>query len=222
MRWSVPDRHAHVRRPNHHRHPRGAKVLLNRLGNLPGQPLLNLRPPRKHLNGPRQFAQPDHLAPRGQVRHIHRAHKRQQVMLAHRRKRNPSQHDGPVGFLVEDSAEMLGRVLRKTAEDLAVRPGHPGRGIEQAVAIRVFTDGEEDLANRRLNTGLIDAGATGQGRRDVQSAGLDSVIVPAAATILTVESCNHGVLPADRSKNVQIVQLEENSTIGLVCQLFWV
>jgi hypothetical protein len=64
---------------------------------------------------------------------------------------------------LERGGEHLGRVDPQAGEELGVRPGDPGRGALQTLAVRVLTDGDEDLPDRLLNTsqvdGLLDRGA---------------------------------------------------------------
>ena len=59
----------------------GRDFRVDRFGNLVGQALLHLQPPREHLDEPRDLAQPDHPGARD-VRHVTFAEKRQQMVLA--------------------------------------------------------------------------------------------------------------------------------------------
>ena len=68
-----------------HGHALRLQVLLNRIGDLLGQLLLNLQTLGVDVDDASQLAQPDH-APIGNVSHVRLADKRQEVMLAHRVK----------------------------------------------------------------------------------------------------------------------------------------
>ncbi len=57
---------------------------------------------------------------------------------------------------LEGGGEDLGRIDAQAGEQLGVRPGDPGRGALQTVAVRVLTDGDEDLPDRFLDAGQVD------------------------------------------------------------------
>jgi hypothetical protein len=57
---------------------------------------------------------------------------------------------------LERGGEHLRRVDPQTGEKLGVRPGDPGGSPLQAVAVRVLTDGDEDLPDRLLDPGQVD------------------------------------------------------------------
>ena len=63
--------------------PRGLDHLLDRLGDLDGEPLLHLQPAREHVHEARDLREADDLAV-GEVGHVGLAEERQQVVLAHR------------------------------------------------------------------------------------------------------------------------------------------
>ena len=52
-------RHAAVGRLDHHRHAAGPEGLVQRSGDLPGQPLLELKPPGISVDQPRQLGDSD-------------------------------------------------------------------------------------------------------------------------------------------------------------------
>src|SRR5215472_18337910 len=67
---------------------------------------------------------------------------------------------------VEDGGEHVLRALPEPGELFGVGPRDPGRGVAQAVALRVLADGEQDLPDRALDArqvelaaGLIPAGS---------------------------------------------------------------
>ena len=55
--------HAGVAGLDHHRHALGLEVVPDAVGDLGGQPFLDLQPPRKAMHHPRQLADSDHLSP---------------------------------------------------------------------------------------------------------------------------------------------------------------
>ncbi|GAA3344383.1 hypothetical protein GCM10020358_47400 [Amorphoplanes nipponensis] len=81
---------------------------------------------------------------------------RQQVMLAEAHQLDVAdQHE----FLVvglERRGEHLRRVDPQAGEELRVRAGDAGRGALETVAVRVLTDGDEDLPDRLLDAGQVD------------------------------------------------------------------
>ena len=65
--------------------------VVDRAGDLLGEPLLHLEPPREHLDDARQLAQPDDLAVRD-VGDVRLAEERQHVVLAQRVELDVAHH----------------------------------------------------------------------------------------------------------------------------------
>ncbi|GAB2582370.1 hypothetical protein Aab01nite_59730 [Paractinoplanes abujensis] len=57
---------------------------------------------------------------------------------------------------LEGGLQDLGRVDPQAREELRVRPGHSRRGALQPVAVGIFPDRDEDLANRLLDPPEVD------------------------------------------------------------------
>ena len=57
---------------------------------------------------------------------------------------------------VEDGGEHVLGPLPQPGELLGVHPSHPGRGVDEAVPIRILADGDQYLADRPLDPLLID------------------------------------------------------------------
>jgi hypothetical protein len=57
---------------------------------------------------------------------------------------------------LERRGEHLRRVDPQAGEELGVGAGDTGRGALQTVAVRVLTDGDEDLPDRFLDAGQVD------------------------------------------------------------------
>lgn len=83
--------------------------------------------------------------------------KRQQVVLAEAHHVDvPDQHQLIVVGL-ERGDEHLCRVDPEPGEQLGVGPGDPGRGLLEPVTVWIFTDGDQDLPDRFLHSGKVDA-----------------------------------------------------------------
>jgi len=57
---------------------------------------------------------------------------------------------------LERGGQHLGGIDPEAGEELGVRAGDPGRGALETVAVRVLTDGDEDLPDRLLDPGEVD------------------------------------------------------------------
>ena len=88
--------------------PRGLQVGLQPVGDLLGQPLLDLRAAGEQLDHPGELGQPeDPLA--GQVPDVRDADERQQVVLAHRLHRDGAgEHQLVVALVVGERGELEG------------------------------------------------------------------------------------------------------------------
>ena len=129
--------------------PWGCSRLLEEFGDLLGQPLLDLEPPGVHLDDARDLREPDDPAARD-VRDRRRAEERQQVVLAQRVERDVLDDDHLAVADVEDRVvdEPLGIDVVAGCE-LGVHPVDTFRGAQQALAVWVLADLEQDLADRR-------------------------------------------------------------------------
>ncbi|GAB3967609.1 hypothetical protein GCM10027615_17410 [Plantactinospora veratri] len=87
---------------------------------------------------------------------MRRATERQQMVLAEAHHVDvPDEYE----FLVvglEGGGEHLGRVDPEPGEEFGVRPGDPGRRLDQTVPVRVLADGDQDLPDRLLDPGQVD------------------------------------------------------------------
>jgi hypothetical protein len=57
---------------------------------------------------------------------------------------------------LEGRGQHLRRVHPQAREQLRVGPGHPGRGADQTIAVRVLTDRDEDFPDRLLDRLQVD------------------------------------------------------------------
>jgi hypothetical protein len=81
---------------------------------------------------------------------------RQQMVLAETHQLDVANEHELLVVRLERRGEHLGRVDPQAGEELGVGPGHPGGGADQAVAVRILTEGDEDLPDRFLDAGQVD------------------------------------------------------------------
>jgi len=122
-----------------------------------GHAFLHLRTARDVLNDASQLAEADNPAARnvGNVRH---ADERQQVVFAHAVETDVTHEHEFIIRLVKHLLQVLRSVGMQPAEQLGIHPRHPRRRLHQARALWVLADRSEDLADRALDAGQIDAG----------------------------------------------------------------
>src|SRR5208337_2168287 len=149
--------HAMVRRLDDHGDPARVQHLLDGVGNLRRQALLDLQAFGEDLDHAGELRDPDDPAVR-KVADPHPADDRRDVMLAMALERDAAQHDHLVVALDfgEGLAQHLRRILVVTAKILAERPYQPVRRFAQAVAVGVFADPSDDRAERLLGRGVAD------------------------------------------------------------------
>ena len=130
---------------------------------LGGQAFLDLGAAGEHVHQPRQFAQPGDLpVVRGNVAHMRHPVERHQVVLAGGVERNVLDQDQFLVVQVEGGGQDFRRVVVQPGEHFGVGLGHPLRGVQEAAAVRVLADGQEDLADSRLDPGLVHNGGRGR------------------------------------------------------------
>jgi hypothetical protein len=97
---------------------------------------------------------------------------------------------------LERGGEHLRRVYSQAGEELGVRPSDPGGSPLQAVAVRVLTDGDEDLADRLLDPRQVDGTLSrGTGELAVDQAGGEIVEVAVVADQLLPSARPFGFEP---------------------------
>jgi hypothetical protein len=78
------------------------------------------------------------------------------MMFAHAVKGDiPNQHHLII-LLFENLLQMATRLEMKSPEDLGIHASDSGRSFQQTVAVRVFTDSQQNFSHSRFNTLLID------------------------------------------------------------------
>lgn len=138
----------------HHAGAAGIQFLHHQIGDLLRHPLLHLRPFRDDLHDAGQLAQADDLAVRD-IGDVGLAEERQQMVFAHAFEVDVLHEDHFVVFFDEGLAEDLGGVLMQSREQFLIHAGDAIRRFEQPVPFRVFSHGNEDLANRCGNASLV-------------------------------------------------------------------
>jgi hypothetical protein len=152
-------RHAPVGRLDDHRHAFGLQHLIERMGDLVGQPLLQLEPAGEGVGKAHQLGDPDH-PPLGPVGDMGVAVDRREMMLAGRDDRDVPQEDGLViAFgLAERALEQRGRVDRIAGEPFAIGPRDPRRRVAQPFAGRIVAGRGDQGAHRPLDPGAARTG----------------------------------------------------------------
>jgi len=118
----------------------GIQYFLDGIGNLPGQPFLNLEPPCVHIGDPRQLGNTDYFVV-GDIPDMAFAEERQQMVLAQGINLDVSQDDHVSGFCLEDGivhdlVQTLGVTLREETECFL----RPFRGSAQSFPAGIFPD----------------------------------------------------------------------------------
>jgi hypothetical protein len=141
----------------------GLQDVLDSLGDLGGKLLLDLQPPRKAMDHPRQLRNPDHPVVR-QVSHVRLPEKGQHVVLAEAHHPDVAQQHQLVvaADLFERPLQIFPGIGLVAGEQLTIRLHHAARRIEQALAVRVVArpfderaDGGQRLVFRHGLAGLI-------------------------------------------------------------------
>src|SRR5438552_974891 len=139
-RLDPPHLHAQVARLHDDTDTPGGERLVERLGDLPGQLLLELQAVREDLDEARDLAQTDDLAI-WQITHVDVPEERQHVVLAQTVEVDVLDHDHLVVVLVEDRVgdHVLGTHAVAVGQ-LAQRARHPVRRGLQTLTLRVFAE----------------------------------------------------------------------------------
>ena len=165
-RFSHPaHRHAQVFRLDDHHHAAWLQRVRQGVGYLAGHPFLHLRAPRVHIDQPGQLGQPGDLALGVRdVTDVRDADEREQVMFARPVHLDVANEDHLVMVRVENGGEHVPRGLPKPGELLRVSSRDPGRGVAQAIALRVLADRDQDLPDRALDARQVELAGLAAGR----------------------------------------------------------
>ena len=156
MRANSAHAHAHVLALHHHDGAGRIEVLDKRVGDLIGEPLLQLGAARKDFNSPRKFRETNNPPISRDICHMCLPMERQQVMLARREEVDVGDRDEFVRALLERSCEVRRNILAEPPEKLRVGLRHTFWCLDDAFAIWILADGNEDLTNRTRDARLID------------------------------------------------------------------
>ena len=120
------------------------------VGNLVGEPLLNLQPTGEHLHDPGELGETDDLAV-GDIGDVGAPEERQQVVLTQRVQLDVPHQDHAVVLLLEQGiAHRVHDRKAITAGEPAQRLLKPLRRLEQALAVGVLTDRGQNVPHFRL------------------------------------------------------------------------
>jgi hypothetical protein len=127
---------------------------IERVGDLCGESLLELRPAGEALDQVHYLREPND-ALLWNVRDVGPAHEGEQVMLAHARKRQVPQQDRVVAVCFERDLQVVGRVFVQAREEVGVCLGDALGGLDQALPPRVLADSVQDLTHRPFDAWSI-------------------------------------------------------------------
>ena len=130
------------------------------VGDLFGHPFLHLRAMRQGLDHAGELAQSEHASIR-QIADVRVPHEGEQMVFADTVEGDVThQHDLVVLFR-ERLAEVHLRIGVQSAEHFGVHAGHASRRFQQALAIWILADGQQDLADGPFDTGMVDGPVAG-------------------------------------------------------------
>src|SRR5450631_1303109 len=116
-------------------------MLTQRIGNLRGHPLLDLRAASVDIYQPRQLGQPSHLSVAARdVADVSDPVERHEMVLAGAVDLDIAHEDELVVTYLEVRRQDVLRLLPHAREDLDVRPGHAGRSLLEPVAVGVLAN----------------------------------------------------------------------------------
>ena len=141
----------------HYQDPTRGQFALDQIGDLLRQPLLDLRLATQGVDGAGELAKSDHAA-RRDVGDMRPPRERQQMMLAETGEHDVLLQDHLFMVHLERLAQERPRVGVQAAEDIGIEPGDAGRRVAQALAIGIFANGEQQLADRGARTRLVHGG----------------------------------------------------------------
>ena len=162
--------------------PLGIQDFVDRVSDLGSQALLDLRAARVAFDHAGQLGQARHDAAARDVAHVGAAVEGQQVVLAHREEGDVADQDQLVGARVELGAQMLTRVLGQALAHLAPRARHAVGGADQALALGVLTDCDEQVARRLLNASGIVGHACSSSTPEASMTSIGDTSIPCTGT----------------------------------------
>ncbi len=149
--------HALVHGVDHHADPARLEHVRDAVGDLRGELLLHLQPPRVAVDHARELADAHHLAA-GEIADVHPSDHRRHVVLAVRLEGDVAQHDHLVvaADFLEGAPEVRGRIDLVSGKPVAVGVDDPVRGIAQAFAVGILARPAQERAHRLLGRAARD------------------------------------------------------------------
>ena len=151
---------AAVYRVEHDEHTSRLETVFERLRDVFGEPLLELRPRGKSFNHTRYLAKSDD-ALRGDIRNMRNSGKRKQVVLADRTEVNVAQKHQLAQLIASQiqvrSARKMGqRINSEPAEEVGVGLRNPSRRGRKSGTRRILANCGEDLGDGSLDAPSVD------------------------------------------------------------------
>ena len=140
----------------------GLQAVHHDVGDLGGEPLLQLRAPGDGVDQPRELGDADH-APARHVGDMRRAAEREEVVFADREEGDIAEDHHFVVALVEADLEQRFGVDFASAEHFLERRGDAAGRFEQSLAVGVFAQREQQFAHGALRAGQVHLAAAGRG-----------------------------------------------------------
>jgi hypothetical protein len=124
------------------------------VGNLFRHAFLNLGTTGHLFDNPGQLTQSYHLSIR-EIANVSTSREGEQVMLAHATEVDILDQYNLVVLFCKHLLQMNGGIPMETREHLRVHPGDSGWRFQQTFAIRILSDGKQNLANSLLYSDMI-------------------------------------------------------------------
>lgn len=143
------------------KHALRIEPMLERVGDLLGEALLQLRARRQRLDDPRKATKADYSC-RRHVGEVRGADEGQQMVLADGAELDVAQEHELAALALgklDRVAEVVERVLVEAGEEVRVGLRHPLRRGGEARASGILADRSEELGYRRLNATGVDGHA---------------------------------------------------------------
>src|SRR5579871_1022949 len=150
----APDRHARMGSLQDNTDAARLKFVHEQIRDFLRHAFLDLWPPGEKLYHARQLAEADDLSP-GQVGDVSLTKERKQMVFAHACETNVFFQHHLVVLLRELLLQMLTRIAMHAGEEFRVHAGHTIWGFDKPFAVGIFSDRQQDFADRRTDALLV-------------------------------------------------------------------
>ena len=163
-------------------------------------------PAGKFVDHPGQLAQTHDPRP-GQIGNVGLAQKRQHVVLAHALEADIADQDHFVVALGEKLLQMPAGIKVQAREELGIHAGHPGRCFLKPLAIGIFANGHQNLADGTFDPGMVDLARTGCGAGIVPGGGAFARV----AVVFAEQAADCLVLGFTEGRHLPILHLDRGN-----------